>query len=64
MEELRLKLIKDCNESGLTVEELMFVVKDVYRDVTDLYTQWLRQRKNAETDAENSEPEPAQNKGE
>ena len=45
MEELRLKLIDDCNQSGLTVEAVMFVVKDVYRDVTELYNQWLAQKK-------------------
>lgn len=33
MEELRLNLIKLCNESGLPLEAIVFVVRDVYRDV-------------------------------
>ena len=47
MEELRLKLIEDCNNSNLPIEALMFVVRDVYRDVTELYNKWLA-KKNAE----------------
>lgn len=45
MEELRLKLIEDINNSNLPVEALLFVVKDVYRDVTELYNKWLASSK-------------------
>jgi len=63
MNELRLKLIDECNKSGLTIEELMFVVKDVYRDVTDLYNKWVSQKNNAAAADEISEAAPA-NEGE
>ena len=33
MEELKQKLIDVCNESGLPLEAIYFVVKDVWRDV-------------------------------
>ena len=33
MEELRTKLIQVCEESGLPLEAIYFVVKDVWRDV-------------------------------
>ena len=45
MEELRLKLIEDLNNSKLPVEALMFVVRDVYRDVTEAYNKFLAQQK-------------------
>lgn len=45
MEELRLKLIEDCNNSRLTPEALLFVVRDVYRDVTEIYNRWMKQQK-------------------
>ena len=54
MEELRLKLIEDCNNSGLSIEALLFVVRDVYRDVTDLYNKMLitQKEEKAESEAE------------
>ena len=60
MEEFRLKLIEFCNNCNLTIEELMFVVKDVYRDITDLHAKWIEQKKNAEAGNEISESEPPQ----
>lgn len=33
MEELKNKLIEDCNKSGLPLEAILFVTKDVWRDV-------------------------------
>ncbi len=33
MEELKQKIIDLCNESGLPLEAILFVTKDVYRDV-------------------------------
>ena len=35
MEELKKKLIDICNESGLPLEAILFVTKDLYRDVED-----------------------------
>ena len=35
MEELKQKIIDLCNESGLPLEAILFVTKDVYRDVED-----------------------------
>lgn len=33
MEELKQKLLDDCNESGLPLEAILFVTKDLWRDV-------------------------------
>ena len=35
MEELKQKLLDVCNESGLPLEAILFVTKDLYRDVED-----------------------------
>lgn len=35
MEELKQKLIDVCNESGLPLEAILFVTKDLWRDVED-----------------------------
>ena len=35
MEELKKKIIDLCNESGLPLEAILFVTKDVWRDVED-----------------------------
>lgn len=35
MEELKQKIIDLCNESNLPLEALLFVTKDVWRDVED-----------------------------
>ena len=35
MEELKEKLINDCNASGLSLEAILFVTKDLWRDVED-----------------------------
>ena len=35
MEELKQKIINLCNESGLPLEAILFVTKDVWRDVED-----------------------------
>ena len=40
MNNLRLKIIEDINNSGLTVEAAMFVVKDIYRDIVEAYQQY------------------------
>ena len=35
MEELKQQLIDLCNESGLSLEAILFVTKDLWRDVED-----------------------------
>ena len=40
MNRLKQQLIQDINNSGLTVEAAMFVVKDVYRDIVEAYQQY------------------------
>ena len=35
MEELKQQLLDICNESGLPLEAILFVTKDLYRDVED-----------------------------
>lgn len=35
MEELKQKLLTVCNESGLPLEAILFVTKDLWRDVED-----------------------------
>ena len=44
MEELKNKLLQDCNESGLPLEAIYYLVKDVFRDVSDTYENILRQK--------------------
>lgn len=35
MEELKQKLLDACNQSGLPLEAILFVTKDLWRDVQD-----------------------------
>lgn len=35
MEELKQKLIEDCQTSGLPLEAILFVTKDLWRDIDD-----------------------------
>lgn len=47
MEELRLKLLEDLNACGLPIEAIMFVVKDVYRDVQEAFRDYQIQKEKA-----------------
>ena len=40
MEKLRLKLIEDINASGLPLEAIVFVIRDVYRDAQETYQKY------------------------
>lgn len=40
MEELRLKIIELCNESQLPLEALVFIIRDVYRDVNETFIKY------------------------
>ena len=42
MEELKNKLLQDCNESGLPLEAIYYLVKDLFRDVSDTYENILK----------------------
>ena len=42
MEELRISLINAINESGLSIEAAVFVVRDVYRDVNETFRKWRK----------------------
>lgn len=41
MDELKNKLIDDCNNSNLPLEAVYYIVKDLYRDVCDTYNEYL-----------------------
>lgn len=40
MNKLKQQLIQDINNSGLSVEAAMFVIKDIYRDIVEVYQQY------------------------
>ena len=40
MHELKENLLKICNESGLPLEAIVFVVRDLYRDVNETYKRY------------------------
>ena len=53
MEELKQKLINVCNESGLPLEAILFVTKDLWRDVEDtIRTAKLKQEQNEREEKE------------
>ena len=45
MEELKQKLINICNESGLPLEAIVFVTKDLWRDAEETYRQFKASQK-------------------
>ena len=47
MEELRQKFINMINESGLPLEAIVFVVRDVYRDVNETFQRMSEEAKKA-----------------
>lgn len=44
MEELKQQIIDLCNASGLPLEAILFVTKDVWRDVQDTLEQFKKQQ--------------------
>lgn len=48
MEELKKQLLKDCNDSGLPLEAVYYLVKDLFRDVSDTYEEYLKQQTSQE----------------
>lgn len=57
MEELRLKLISTINESGLPLEAIVFIVRDVYRDVNETFQRMSEEVKNASSEKNNNNEE-------
>ena len=43
MEELRQKIITLINESGLPLEAIVFIIRDVYRDVDITFQNYLKE---------------------
>ena len=48
MEELRQKIITLINESGLPLEAIVFIVRDVYRDVDMTFQNYLKEEKESQ----------------
>ena len=48
MEELRQKIITLINESGLPLEAIVFIIRDVYRDVDITFQNYLKEEKESQ----------------
>ena len=57
MEELRINLINAINASGLPIEAVVFVVRDVYRDVNETFRKMTEEAKKASSENNNKEDE-------
>ena len=57
MEELRQKFINMINESGLPLEAIVFVVRDVYRDVNETFRKMTEEAQKASSENNNKEDE-------
>ena len=57
MEELKQKLLEDCNNSGLPLEAVVFVVKDLYRDAVETLTQMKKTQTQQVVQPTAAEPE-------
>ena len=55
MEELKQKLVDLCNESGLSLEAILFVTKDLWRDVEDTLRRYEKQQNEQKSKEEESE---------
>lgn len=55
MEELRQKFINMINESGLPLEAIVFVIRDVYRDVNETFQRMSEEAKNVSSEKNNNE---------
>ena len=55
MEELRVNLINAINASGLPIEAVVFVVRDVYRDVNETFRKMTEDAKKASSENNNNE---------
>ena len=57
MEELKQKLLEDCNNSGLPLEAVVFVVKDLYRDAVETLAQIKKTQTQQVVQSAAAEPE-------
>lgn len=57
MEELKQKIINLCNESGLPLEAILFVTKDVWRDVEDTLRSYKAAQEHAAPQVQKEENE-------
>ena len=57
MEELRVNLINAINASGLPIEAVVFVVRDVYRDVNETFRKMTEEAQKASSENNNKEGE-------
>ena len=57
MEELRVNLINAINASGLPIEAVVFVVRDVYRDVNETFRKMTEEAQKASSENNNKEDE-------
>ena len=54
MEELRINLINTINASGLPIEAVVFVVRDVYRDVNETFRKMTEEAQKASSENNNN----------
>ena len=54
MEELRQKFINMINESGLPLEAIVFVIRDVYRDVNETFRKMTEEAQKASSENNNN----------
>ena len=54
MEELRVNLINAINASGLPIEAVVFVVRDVYRDVNETFRKMTEEAKKVSSENNNN----------
>ena len=54
MEELRINLINAINASGLPIEAVVFVVRDVYRDVNETFRKMTEEVQKASSENNNN----------
>lgn len=55
MEELKQKLLDVCNSSGLPLEAILFVTKDLWRDVNDTLERVKKETLQQKTEKESEE---------
>ena len=48
MEEIKKKIIALINESGLPLEAIVFIIRDVYRDVDITFQNYLKEEKESQ----------------
>lgn len=57
MEELKQQILADCNNSNLPFEQIFYILKDLYRDAADAYSEYLNNKIAAAQNEENTQQE-------